>query len=259
MPEVLRSLLEALTRNWQWRSTLGPRYGRAPVVISPSGGLKHLAMSVARCHGPLLAAVDELVRPGHVVWDIGANLGIFGVAAAVRAGSEGLVYCFEPDAWLVQLLRRSAFLQAATTAPLIVVPAAVGEEVAVRTFNIARRSRAMSHLGGHGAIGCQSTRQSETVVALGVDWLASRIPPPDVIKIDVEGAELEVLRGGQALLRQRRPRIYCEVTDRNVPQVTALLTSLGYNLFDGDDAAASRQPVRMATFNTIAIPAEETP
>ena len=44
--------------------------------------------------------VHEMVRPGDVVWDIGANVGLFAFAAANRAGSSGQVIAVEPDLWL---------------------------------------------------------------------------------------------------------------------------------------------------------------
>ena len=57
----------------------------------------------------LMNLVKEFVRPRSVVWDIGANVGLFTFAAASLAGPEETV--MRPDAWLVQLLRRSAKLQ----------------------------------------------------------------------------------------------------------------------------------------------------
>jgi FkbM family methyltransferase len=50
----------------------------------------------------------ETVGPGNTVWDIGANLGLFGFAAAVAAGPSGRVLAVEPDTALAGLLRRSA-------------------------------------------------------------------------------------------------------------------------------------------------------
>jgi hypothetical protein len=55
----------------------------------------------------LLRNAIELVRPGDVVWDIGANVGLFSFAAAAPAGSAGKIVSFEADVWLAVLLRRS--------------------------------------------------------------------------------------------------------------------------------------------------------
>jgi precorrin-6B methylase 2 len=56
----------------------------------------------------LLRLAAEVVGPGDTVWDIGASLGLFSIAAAVAAGPAGHVLAVEPDTALVRLLRRSA-------------------------------------------------------------------------------------------------------------------------------------------------------
>src|SRR5262249_37577808 len=144
----------------------------------------------------------EFVRPGKVVWDIGANSGIFAFAAANLTGSSGSVVAFEPDTWLVQLLRRSARIQR-DAGPVQVVAAAVAKDCDLRTFNIAQRSRAANFLDGYDTVARSrqtgGVAERHTVVTLTLDWLAERLPAPDVIKIDVEGAELEVLQGGERL------------------------------------------------------------
>ena len=157
----------------------------------------------------VLRLVAETVRPGDTVWDIGANVGLFSFAAAVAAGPDGRVLSVEADTVLVGLLRRSA---AAGTrhAPVEVLPAAVAEECGVARFCIAKRNRSTSHLDGFGTTQTGGIRATELVPTIALDWLASHFPPPDVIKIDVEGAEVGVLSGGPAVLRAH-PRIICEV------------------------------------------------
>ena len=85
---------------------------------------------MATADPPLLRNVQELVRPGDVVWDIGANIGLFTFAAAALAGVGGKVVAFEPEVWLVQVLRRSSRLQAPDSAPVTIIPAAVASQVA---------------------------------------------------------------------------------------------------------------------------------
>jgi hypothetical protein len=82
---------------------------------------------------------------------------------------------------------------------------------------------------------------------------------PDVLKIDVEGAELEVLRGAAAILGQPRPIIYCEVSALTRADVTRLLESCAYGLWDGCGFDGSLNSPRMspATSNLVAIPQEK--
>jgi hypothetical protein len=73
-------------------------------------------------------------------------------------------------------------------------------------------------------------------------------PGPDTLKIDVEGAELAVLRGATRILAEARPKIICEVSRHNVDAANEILHD--YTLFDGDTG----EPATTATWNTVAIP-----
>jgi FkbM family methyltransferase len=201
---------------------------------------------------PLLRFAAEHVEPGMTVWDVGANVGLFSFAAALRTGQRGKVYAFEPDAWLVQLLRRSARAQVPDAAPVEIVPGAIGGEVGLRTFCLAQRSRAANFLGGHGSSQTGGVREEQTVICLTIDWLAARITPPAVLKIDVEGAEVEVLNGARRTLTENRPKVLCEVTGENAKAVSQLLNELGYVLYDGSSPGSPA--VTTATWNTVALP-----
>lgn len=74
------------------------------------------------------------------------------------------------------------------------------------------------------------------------------------MKIDVEGAELPVLRGAPRLLREHRPRLLLEVYDAAADAVTALLHEAGYTLFDFGQGWTARRPVARATYHTLALP-----
>ena len=85
---------------------------------------------------------------------------------------------------------------------------------------------------------------------------AERIPPPDVLKIDVEGAELGVFRGAVKLLESKRPIVLFEsFVGSSQDEITDLLHRLGYTLYDSDIASAERLPLPKATVSTLAVPA----
>ncbi|MHB8319623.1 MAG: FkbM family methyltransferase [Acidimicrobiales bacterium] len=69
------------------------------------------------------------------------------------------------------------------------------------TFNIAKRSRSTNHLEGFGSTQTGGIRSNVTVPTMRLDNICNSRPPPDFLTIDIEGAELEVLRGAQRLLR----------------------------------------------------------
>jgi FkbM family methyltransferase len=249
----IRSLVERATRRAYFRRSLPKSLGGAQFYASASGGLKYLFRPIESVDPGLCRLAREFVKQGHVVWDVGANVGLFSFAAAHLAGEAGKVFSFDADTWLVQLLRRSASIQPSTSASVQIVPAAVAESCDVRTFNIAVRSRAANSLQGYGQSQTGGIAEQQTVISVSIDWLSERLPPPDVVKIDVEGAELEVLRGGIELLRSRYPVILCEVSAQSSSEVTSLLKGIGYRIFDGEAIAADRHELTTAPWNTVAI------
>ena len=250
---MVRSGLERAFRNVSFRRRLPASVGGARLYTSGSAGLKYIFRSMDSIDPVLCGFAAEFVRPGQVVWDVGANVGLFAFASAHIAGSKGQVYAFEADAWLVQLLRRSAAIQPPGSAPVRVVPGAVANSCDVRTFNIARRSRASNALAefGHGQTG--GIEEQHTVIAVSLDWLSDRLPGPDVLKIDVEGAELEVLTGAKRILQTKRPIILCEVCEKASAQVSELLKSCGYTLYDAEIAPTNRVALDSAPWNTLAV------
>lgn len=251
----LRLLLERVTHRIVIRRRLPPPFAGARIYVSSEGGLRYLAKTMAGVDPPLLRLACELVRPGDTVWDVGANMGLFSFAAAVAAGPAGHVLAVEPDTELAGLLRRSAADAPAGApghAPVEVLPAAVSDEQSVARFNIARRNRATSHLAGFGTDMAGGVRSSQLVPTVTLDWLATRFPAPDLLKIDVEGAELAVLGGGSQVLA-RSPTVICEVMAEHAAAAFDILTGHGYTVYDGDQRPADRAPQTAAPFNTLAL------
>ena len=180
---VLRKFLERATRTTMFRRSLPADLGGVPIFTSGSAGLRYLIRSMKSVDPVLCSLAREFVKRGHVVWDIGANVGLFAFAAAHLAGSSGEVYAFDADMWLVQLLRRSALIQPSTSAPVRIIPAAIADACDLRTFNIASRSRASNFLQGYGQTQTGGITEQQTVVSLSLDWLAERLSLPDVITV----------------------------------------------------------------------------
>jgi FkbM family methyltransferase len=248
---LLRSALEQATHRIVVRRRLPAPFGAARIYVSSEGGLRFLGRGMARVDPALLRLAAETVRRGDTVWDIGANLGLFSFAAAVAAGPSGRVLAVEPDTVLAGLLRRSAAVNHGH-APVDVLPAAVSDEESVARFHIARRSRSTNHLDGFGTSQAGGVRSRQLVPALTLDWLAARLAPPDVIKIDVEQAEAAVLAGSSRVLGLASA-IICEVAAHNSAAVQDLLTTHGYTLYDGDLPSGERAPVADAPPNTLAV------
>jgi FkbM family methyltransferase len=200
----------------------------------------------------------ELIRPGSVVWDIGANVGLFSFSAAVLAGTSGFVLSIEPDVWLAQLLTRSAHRVrngSPNTSQVAILAAAVSETNRIGELNIATRARASNHLvevPGSSQTGGDRCRQYTVTISL--DFLLEYFPPPSVLKIDVEGAETKVLRGASRLLQTARPTIWCEVSSENSESAAQLLHQAGYQLYAAALHPEKRTPLIRASWDTLAIP-----
>jgi FkbM family methyltransferase len=247
----LRLALERASHRVVVRRRLPPPFEGARIYVSTEGGLRYLARPMAKVDPALLKLAADVVRRGDTVWDIGANMGLFSFAAAVMAGPEGRLLAVEPDTDLAGLLRRSA-ARAPGRAPVEILPAAVSDDVSVARFHIARRNRATSHLAGFGSAMTGGVRSTRLVPTVTLDWLAARFPVPDVLKIDVEGAELAVLTGGSQVLAHS-PTVICEVSAQNATAVSDILTGHGYTLYDGDRRPDERVAATAAPFNTLAI------
>jgi FkbM family methyltransferase len=251
VPVGIRTAAERGSHRFVLRRRLPKPFDNALIYASSEGGLRYLRPSLKNVDPALLALAASVVHAGQVIWDIGANVGLFSLAAAIATGTEGRVLAVEPDATLVRLLRRSAQING-NYAPVDVLPAAVADQITVTQFHVARRNRSTSHLDGFGTTQTGGIRATELVPTVTLDWLARHFGAPDVIKIDVEAAEVGVLAGGSAVLK-KLPTIICEVARQNADVVGEMLRKHGYTLFDGDCAEALRVAMPKAPPNTLAI------
>ena len=250
---MLRQLAERLSRGRVIRRTLPKEFGSAPLYVSPDSQLKYLKFGRYAFDAELLRVAYENVRPGMVVWDIGANVGVFTLAAASL--SKGPVLAVEADIWLAQLLTRSAHLRRNRSLDVRVIHAAIAERNGLSTLLISARGRASNALALPGADARMGgVRRAETVATLTLDTLLDFGPPPDFVKIDIEGAEREALEGARRLLLEVRPVIYLEVSDRGRDWVAENLRTMSYVLYDGASATSERTEIRECAFNTLAIP-----
>lgn len=257
---MLRSFLERISRNVVLRRRLPAEFGGARLLVSPGAALNLWRRDLARADPMLLRAAREHVRPGDSVWDIGANVGLFTFAAAALAAPGGRVLAVEADTWLAGLLRRSTRLRGNRGLGVDVLPVAASDRLGVARLNIAVRGRAASFLdGAAGSTQTGGVRETQLVPTVTLDWLAERFPAPRMVKIDVEGAELAVLRGAARLLAELRPVLLCEIFDGDRNRVDDLLRGHGYRFFDADLPREARRPLQASAANTLAYPPDREP
>jgi FkbM family methyltransferase len=159
-----------------------------------------------------LAFVDRFIQPGMTVLDLGAHHGLYTLLASKRVGVSGKVFAFEPSPRERRFLHHHLMLNRCRN--VIVERFALGNQDVETDFYVVE----------DWAAGCNSLQPpdvhaSTSCVRVEVarldDWLAKqKIVNVEFIKLDVEGAELDALRGAEALLsRAPRPVILAEVQD----------------------------------------------
>jgi FkbM family methyltransferase len=255
---MLRNIVEQLSRNIVLKRYLPAHFGRLPIFVSPDSRLSFWRLDLKKSDEGLFAIVSEFVKPADVIWDIGANVGIFSFAAAVLAGPTGYVLSVEADNWLVNLLKRSSDLKCSFRANVEVLHAAVDNKIHIAKFNIANRGRSSNFLEGYGSTQTGGVREGQLVVTVTLDWLLNYFPQPNLIKIDVEGAEGNVLEGSKRILSEIKPIILCEINHYSATTIALLLHSHNYIAFDMNAEKQKRQPLSTLTNNIIAIPRKDS-
>lgn len=173
------------------------------------------------------AFFEEVLAPGDVLVDIGANIGYFARIGAKLVGEQGTVHAFEPMPEALRVLKEN--IKGIPNIQLHEV--ALSAEQGTGEFSVNKHGDTSS-LGRHP--GALRTIRVSIDTLNNVLQTANRI---DVIKIDVEGYELEVLRGAKKVLARHKPLLYFEfipdyTTKRliSIDDFRALLEPLDYTL-----------------------------
>ena len=136
---------------------------------------------------------------------------------------------------------------------------AIAKADGAANFQISKFSRAMNKLEAVGKWHEDQieVEQLRSVPTMRIDTLATTLPPPTVLKIDVEGAEIEVLEGGEMTIARYRPVVLIEGPKELWDQMQAFFEKHRYALFDGDSEEQS--PLSHPIWNTVAVPREHVP
>lgn len=194
---------------------------RSYLICLPHSATDYIQSTVARTGRPyeerMLQAMAASLEPGQIVVDVGANIGNHSLYLAAVAGCR--IVAYEPNADLVEGFRRSVLANSLTDQITI-------REVAVYS---SPGLGVLTNLNPHN-LGAQSIAMADTgdfrVVTLDTEAFPGRVA---ALKIDVEGAQLEVLKGGRELIVRDRPDIYVECAlVEEFREVCAFMQDLGY-------------------------------
>ncbi len=217
-----------LRRMWNWRSVALGRY--EPEVT---------------------AFLAERLRPARVFFDVGAHTGYYTRIALKLMDAESRVVAFEPDHDAAARMRRTL-----GGARLAVREEAVGREDHYAVLE--RREGVVARIRGESIAGT-GYAQSTAVRVCSLDRLlaAEELPPPDLLKVNVEGGELLVLEGMCRLLEQQRPAMAVEC--HSMPLLRDVLELLIDHGYDHLRVTRGGDGVGPPTVLAATVPAERCP
>jgi len=187
----------------------------------------------------------QRVRPDMKIADIGAHFGFFTLGAALRVGDQGRVYAFEPSPETAGTLERNVLFNRWQDR-IEIVRSVVSNTDGLVSFYTYGTSMAAS-LSRENVERLNPERPpaaAETKVpSVTLDqFCRTRKITLDLVKIDVEGAELLVLRGAREMLREDRPLVLCEIHPLQMQQcgcsqaeLISFLSEVGYRVEPLDD------------------------
>lgn len=227
---------------------LSERLQQSVAVVTARGRLLFNCPTSRALHDPLafwsgepetLGWIDRYVQAGDIVWDIGANIGVYTLYAAQKPRVR--VVAFEPSAASYAALVRNIELNH------------MGEQVSALCIALARRTGVdylhMAHSGaGHSmhafgqletVLGPIQPVFSQAVPGLTIDDVCAilGLPPPDHVKLDVDGTEAQILDGGRRTLPYVRT-IAMEVQGELGQAAATLLQELGFVAAESDGGVA---------------------
>lgn len=179
----------------------------------------------------LQAAIQKEVQPGMVVYDVGANVGYVSLLFARSVGPQGQVFAFEALPANLERIRRNLALN----------PQATVKPIGMAVVDAVRPVEFMTHASGAmgkaaGSAGRKQEVYGATIQVPGTsldEFTYTQLnPPPNVIKIDIEGGEVLALPGMRRLLREGRPLIFLELHGPEAAKTAwEELSAAGYALF----------------------------
>ena len=189
--------------------------------------------------GPSMKVWVRASREAPVIFDVGANTGLYALVAKAAA-PQATVVAFEPVARIREKLQENVDLN---RFDLEIVPAGVSDRDGVSVMlDTGEEHELSATLDPVGAVLSGRPRTEISVPVARLDTLISgTLPPPDLLKIDVEGHEDAVLRGMANQLEGKRPALLIEVLSSGAAdQVDQLTRPFGYVIYRLDPGGPRR-------------------
>ena len=169
--------------------------------------------------------VPLLLSPGATALDIGANLGVYSLPMARRVGPAGRVFAYEPASETRALLEKSAARNGFRNLEIVAAALSNAPGEARLSFGWSSELHTLTEAEGGG--------ESVRVTTLDEEDAARNWPPIDFVKIDAEGEEIRILRGGGKFFARHSPLVMFEVKSRVAvdDSIPAAFKAIGYRIF----------------------------
>jgi FkbM family methyltransferase len=221
--KALRFPLSLIPSGTQMPILQGPLHGKRWIVGASNHGCWLGSYEYAK-----QKAFSAAIKRGDVVYDLGANVGFYSLLASVLVGPEGQIFSFEPALRNLTFLRKHIELNGVKNCSVRDVAVSCSDGTA--KFDLGPNS-SMGHLTADSP-----DALSVRTIALDSLVASGQIPPPNVIKCDIEGGEYDALRGASETLSKHSPMIFLATHGPEVHErCCRLLTDIRYVLTSLDD------------------------
>jgi FkbM family methyltransferase len=204
-------------------------YAKADVVIHVGNRLeRELRLSAPEKEPWIIEWMETSFKPGDVVYDIGANVGVFSLIAAKLVGPGGQVVAFEPSfanfARLCENIHSNGL-----DGRILPIPVIIGRELG--TAVLIHRTPVPGESGHKVDKHYEGRRLGQRVLVSNLEQIASDfgVAPPNHIKMDVAGAELDALRGAISILQNEALRsVLLEIDPAKASRIDKLMVKYGF-------------------------------
>lgn len=232
-------------------------------ILVPKGGSGALIYYQGTSEPETIKLILDYLKPGMVFWDIGAHIGEFTILAARAVGENGRVHAFEPNPEIFEIMKKNVRMN--NLENVILNPVAVTDQEGDLEMELYEEP-SLSRLRSHSHKPMDELRKIIKVETVSLDSYSENYRNPDVIKIDVEGAELNVLRGMKRILQEtadETPKVFFEFNPINYSnyghdrsKLLSFMKEFGFSIYKYQDyhlEPANPQSLETTEGNLVAL------
>jgi FkbM family methyltransferase len=189
-------------------------------------------------YDPAHSLLIKKIKKGMTIFDVGANIGSTTLNFAKKVGSDGKVFSFEPDPLNYSIALKNISLNKFSCITLFNLGLGSIKETA-SLYNVNENNRGMLRILDKAGEPNNFSKSTIEIYTIDQIMTEKKISRPDIIKIDVEGYELRVLKGAEKTLKEYMPILFIELDDNNLREqkssalaLIQYVRSLGYVIVD---------------------------